>query len=48
MDLIIHVSKNHQQHEGETDASLQSTPKFSKEGKISNFDFDELLLGEFR
>ena len=48
MDLIIHVSKDHQEQEEEMDAPLQSTPKSSKEGNISNFDFDELLLGEFR
>ena len=48
MDLIIHVSKDHQEQEGERDAPLQSTPKSSREGKISDFEFDELLLGEFR
>ena len=48
MDLIIHVSKDHQEQEGEMDAPLQSTPNSSKKGKISDFDFDELLLGEFR
>jgi len=47
MDLIIHVSKEHQEQEGERDAPLQSTPKSNMEGKISDFELDELLLGEY-
>ena len=48
MDLIICVSKDHQEQEGEMYAPFKSTQKSSKEEKISYFDFDELLLGKFR
>ena len=47
MDLIINFSKDHQEQEGERDAPLQSTPKSNMEGKISDFELDELLLGEY-